>query len=67
MGFTNSLPQAVVASGEVGMEVRVGGGQGIRHDVCSFFMCIIPKGQCIFATVCLKPTRGTLLLAFASH
>ena len=62
VGFTNSLPQAVEATGEVGMEVRMGvgrgGGQGIRHDVSSFFLCVIPKGWCLFATVCLNPTRG---------
>lgn len=44
-----------------------GGEQGVRRGICSFFVCVIPKGLCLFATVCLVPTRGTLLLAFASH
>lgn len=66
VGYTNSLPQAVVSTGDVEMEVRVGGRQGIRHDVCSFFLCVIPKGQCIFTSL-PESNPWTLLLAFASH
>lgn len=46
-----------------------GGGAWLRRrrEVCSFLMCVIPGGLCLFVTVWLEPTRGTLLLAFASH
>lgn len=67
MAFTNSLSQAVGATGEVGIGLRVGGEQGTRYDVCSFSMWEIPKGLCIFTTVCLKLTHGSLLSAFPSH
>lgn len=44
-----------------------GGPPRTGRDVCSFFLCAVPKGRRIFATVCLKPTCATLLVAFASH
>lgn len=67
VGFTNSPPQAVVVAGDAGLRVRLGASRGTGQDVCSCFMCAIPKGLGIFTTVCLKPTQGTLHLAFASH
>ena len=68
VGFTNSLPQAAVASAGSGGQARAGAPAETEVRGLFFFdVCVIPRGLCLFATVWLEPTRGTLLLAFASH
>lgn len=66
VGFTNSLPQAVVAPGGVGTGVGAGGTQGTRHHVCPVFLCQSQR-TVPFTALRLKATLGTLLLAFASR
>ena len=67
MGFTNSLPQAVEATGEVGMELRMGvGGQRIRLFFFFFPVCNSQR-MVAFRHSLPEPDSRALLLAFASH
>lgn len=71
VGFTNSLPQAVEATGEVGMEVRmgVGGGRWAGNQArCFFFFPVCNSQRMVpFRHSLPEPDSWALLLAFASH